>query len=166
MILDCVPADDLTMPLLWSENAPDHIVRLPDIDGVGEIEGPSVEYHLFQAGTGTRWSEGEFELAAQRVCTLERALQVRHWARDRSTDEMILPYFERSEVGQNPLLERRHGLDRAQFKPVMDEFYTLHGWDAEKGWPTAERLRELGMSSMYEPMVKGAAEARERDAAC
>jgi aldehyde:ferredoxin oxidoreductase len=76
-------------------------------------------------------------------------------------DEMVLPYFERTELYQNPLLDRRHGLDREQFKPVVDGFYALHGWDAERGWPTQQSLRELDLEDVYEPMVDGAARARE-----
>ena len=162
MILDCVPADDFTLPLLWSENTPDHSIVLRDIDGVGDVEGPSAEYHLFRAGTGLSWSEQEFEHAVQRPITLERALQVRHWGRDRQMDETVLPYFERTEVGQNPLLGKRYGLDREQFKPVLDEFYSLHGWDTERGWPTPERLRALHLTDVHGPMVQGAAEAKER----
>ncbi len=99
--------------------------------------------------------------AAERVCTLERALQVRHWARDRRTDEMVLSYFERTEPVQSSFLDRRHGLDREQFRPVVDEFYALHGWDVGSGWPTRERLRELDLEDVHEPMVDGAARARE-----
>jgi aldehyde:ferredoxin oxidoreductase len=75
-------------------------------------------------------------------------LQVRYWGRDRRTDEMVLPYFEQTELVQSPFLDRRYGLDRAQFRPVMDEFYALHGWDPESGWPTRERLRELGLGEL------------------
>ena len=160
VIKDCVPAD-AHFPLIYRKNSPDGYWRLHDIEGVGEIEGPAIEYHLFTAGTGVAWSEQEFVRAAERVCTLERALQVRHWARDRSVDEMVLPYFERTELYQNPLLDRRHGLDREQFKPVVDGFYALHGWDAERGWPTQQSLRELDLEDVYEPMVDGAARARE-----
>ena len=157
---DCLPAD-AHFPLIYRENSRDHYWRLHDIEGLGEIEGPSIEYHLFTAGTGVAWSEQEFVRAAERVCTLERALQVRHWARDRSVDEMVLPYFERTELYQSPFLERRHGLDREQFKPVVDEFYALHGWDAERGWPTQQSLRELDLEDVYAPMVDGAARARD-----
>ena len=127
-----------------------------DIEGVGEIEGPSIEYHLFRAGTGVPWSEEEFVRAAERVCTLERALQVRHWARDRETDEMVLPYFEEAELNASPFLGKRHALDREQFKPVVDEFYRLHGWDTDNGWPTRKRLQELGLRDVYSSMVEGA----------
>jgi len=161
VIKDCVPVDDLVFPLIYNESAPDGLWVLRDIEGIGDIEGPSIEYHLFVAGTGVRWSEQEFVRGAERVCTLERALQVRHWARGRQTDEMVLPYFERIEMGQSPFLGEQYGLDREQFKPVMDEFYALHGWDVN-GRPTPERLGELGLGDMYDPMIEGAAKARER----
>ena len=161
LIKDCVPVDT-HFPLIHRDNAPDGYWRLRDIEGLGEIEGPSIEYHLFAAGTGVTWSEEEFVRATERVCTLERALQVRHWARDRETDEMVLPYFEQTELYQSPFLEKRYGLEREQFKPVVDEFYALHGWDAETGWPTRERLRELDLEDVYEPMVAGALQRMEK----
>jgi aldehyde:ferredoxin oxidoreductase len=162
VIKDCLPAD-AHFPLIYRPKAPDRYWRLPGIAGLGEIEGPAVEYHLFAAGTGTDWSEAEFERAAGRVVTLERALQVRHWGRDREMDETVLPYFGETELHKNVYLDRRHGLDRAQFKPLLDAFYTLHGWDAERGWPTAERLRELGLADIYEDMVGGAAQNAVRE---
>jgi aldehyde:ferredoxin oxidoreductase len=157
VIKDCLPTDDLAgFPLTWSNNSPDHLCRFHDIEGIGDIEGPSAEYHLFIAGTGTDWSEAEFDAAAERVYTLERALQVRHWGRDRSTDEMILPHFERDEMFANPVLGVKQGLDREQFAPVMDEFYTQHGWNPATARPTRETMAELGMGELYEPMVEGA----------
>ena len=162
VIKDCVPVDDQQFPLIHSDDAPDGFRVLPDIEGLGDVAGPSVEYHLFAAGTGVPWPEDEFQRAAERICTLERALQVRHWGRDRATDEMVLPYFERLETGLNPLLGERYALDREQFKPVMDEFYTLHGWDPTNAWPTRQRLQDLDLEDVYEPMVEGAARARAR----
>jgi aldehyde:ferredoxin oxidoreductase len=162
VIKDCVPVD-ANFPLIYNKNAPDGYWHLRDIKGIGDIEGPSVEYHLFATGTGVTWSEEEFERAAARVHTLERALQVRHWARDRKTDEIVLPYFEQIELYQSPFLQKRYGLDREQFKSVVDEFYGLHGWDAESGWPTRERLRELDLEDVYEPMISGAAKAKGSD---
>jgi hypothetical protein len=164
VILDCVPVDDFRFPLIQSRNIPDGYWRL-DVDGVGEIEGPAVEYHLFRAGTGLDWPESEFNQAAERVCAMERALQARHWGRDRGTDEMLLPYFEDLDAYPSPYLGKRYGLDRQQFKPVLDEFYALHGWDPETGWPTQERLDELEMDDVYEPMVQGAAQAKGRRSA-
>jgi aldehyde:ferredoxin oxidoreductase len=151
-IKDCLPVD-AHFPLIYRKNAPDNAWHLTGIEDIGDIEGSSVEYHLFAAGTGIPWAEEEFVRAAERVVTLERALQVRFWGRDREMDETVLPYFQRLEPYQNPFLDRRHSLDREQFKPVVDEFYRLQGWDVERGWPTRMRLRELNMEEVYEPMI-------------
>ena len=155
VIKDCLPADDFVFPMIYSPNTEDHFCRVEGIDG------PSLEYNLFKRGTGASWSEDEFERAAERVYTLERALTVRHWARDRKLDETVLPSFEYTENWQNPLLGQRYGLDKAQFQPVMDEYYGLQGWDRQTGWPTNERLADLGLWNVYEEMREGAAEAEK-----
>jgi aldehyde:ferredoxin oxidoreductase len=153
---DCLPADDFVFPLIYSRNTEDRLCR------IGDIEGPSVEYHLFKAGTGTQWTEEEFETATERVYALERALTVRHWGRGRQMDEMVLPSYEYLENWTNPLLDKRYALDPQQFRPVMDEYYAHLGWDIQSGWPTRERLAALGLQEVYEPMVAGAAEARTK----
>jgi len=43
---------DANFPLIYNKNALDYYWRLRDIEGLGDIEGPSIEYHLFAAGTG------------------------------------------------------------------------------------------------------------------
>lgn len=154
VIKDCVPVD-VQFPLIYRRQAADGLWHLGEIAGLGEIEGPSVEYHLFTAATGVPWPEEEFVRAAERVCTLERAVQVRYFGRDRTADELVLPYFERTELYQSPFRDRRYGLDRRQFGPVLDEFYALHGWTPSRGWPTRARLDELGMGDLYEAMVTG-----------
>ncbi len=155
VIKDSVPADDFVFPLHLNSTATDYRNVLHDIDG-NEFEGQDIEYHLFKLGTGTEWTRGDFEQAAARVYNLERALQVRHWGRDRAMDETVLPYFDQPETFSNPLLEERYSLDRKQFKFVLDEFYILHGWDPETGQPTKERLDTLGLEGVHEKMTAGA----------
>lgn len=38
-----------------------------------------------------------------------------------------------------------HNLDRGKYEEMLEEYYTLRGWNAESGVPTAEKLRELGL---------------------
>jgi aldehyde:ferredoxin oxidoreductase len=159
VLKDCVPVD-AHFPLLYDEASPDGIWRLGDVDGIGPVEGPAVEYHLFAAGTGVPWSEAEFLRGAERVFTLERALQVRHWARDRETDESVLPYFQQTELYENPYLEGRESLDREQCRLLADAFYALHGWDPVQAWPTQERMSALGLGELYEQMLAGGERAR------
>ncbi|MBC7235543.1 MAG: hypothetical protein H5T69_06850 [Chloroflexi bacterium] len=158
---DTVPTDDQTFPLIYGVRTEDHFCRIP-VEGMGIIDGPSADYHLFRAGTGTPWSEEEFERAAERIYTLERAICVRHWGRNRKMDESVLPAYEYPENWVNEVLGERYALDRAKFKPVMDDYYRYFGWDVETGRPTRERLTKLGLAEVYEPMMAGAAAAEAR----
>jgi len=153
---DCLPGCDYIIPMFYDRQADDLLAR---VDG---IDGPSVEYELFRAGTGVQWSEDEFERAAERVYTLERVNTVRHWGRTRDLDALVLPAFEYPENWANPIHNERFALERDRFVSVMDEYYRLLGWDAERGWPTEERLAALGLSDVYSSMHKGATQARDR----
>jgi len=172
-LLDSISLDIIMFPLLWDpvrfdlrEERPgeDGIRWLYGVEGLGDIDGLTVEERIWEAGTGLGWDRPTLNQAGLRVLMLERALQVRYWGRDRALDETILPYYERPELVANPLLGQRYGLDRAQFAPVLTEFYCLHGWDAN-GWPTQARMEALGMGGMHAEMVAGAHAAGERTAA-
>ncbi|MHB1356291.1 MAG: aldehyde ferredoxin oxidoreductase N-terminal domain-containing protein [Anaerolineae bacterium] len=153
VIKDNLPGDDFVLPWLFDPSTAD---GQPMVAG---IPGPLIEYNLFIAGTGVDWSEDDFNQAAERVYALERAIQVRHWGRDRAMDEMVLPSFDYPENWPNPLLGERHALDRQAMGSVIDEYYTCLGWDVTTGWPTRERLTLLGLRDVYEPMMVGAARA-------
>ncbi|MFP3895411.1 MAG: aldehyde ferredoxin oxidoreductase N-terminal domain-containing protein [Anaerolineales bacterium] len=153
---DCVPTDDQVFPLIYSVTSEDRFFR------VGEVEGPSVDYHLFRLGTGTEWDEEEFEQAAERIYTLERALCVRHWGRDRGMDDSVLPSFTYEENWENPILGEKYALDREKIEPVRKEYYQHLGWDPSTGRPTRKRLCDLDLEDIYEPMISGAEEAEER----
>jgi aldehyde:ferredoxin oxidoreductase len=151
---DSLPSDDQTFTLIYDPHAPDKFFR------IGDIPGPSVDYHLFRLGTGTTWEEGEFEMAAERIYTLERALCVRHWGRDRHMDERVIPSFTYEENWVNPVLGSKQALDPTQFAPVLDDYYRHLGWDAQTGWPTAARMEAIGLGDAHTPMVEGAQAAQ------
>jgi hypothetical protein len=92
---------------------------------------------------------------------LERAISVRHFAKDRTMDEQVIPSFEYEENGPNPLIGKRMSLDRTQFKPVVDDYLARLGWDLETGWPTSQRLAELDLD-IHAEMVLGAQNAQAR----
>jgi hypothetical protein len=159
---DCLPTDDQVFPLIYSLNTEDRFCRIRLADGGDEIDGPDVDAAILRAGTGLDWDTAEFERAAERVLNLERAITVRHYGRTRAMDERVIPAFEYDENWINPEIGVRMRLDRAQFLPLMDEYYRLRGWDVETGWPTRERLQALGLADVHDPMVAGAHAARAR----
>ena len=78
---------------------------------------------------------------------------------------MLLAKSQRLEFDENwtnPLLGERYALDRAKFQPVMDDYYRYQEWDVDTGWPTENRLDELGLAGVHGPMVEGARDAKDR----
>jgi hypothetical protein len=77
-------------------------------------------------------------------------------------DERVLPSFAYDENWVNPELGERQRLDVDRFKPVMDDYYRLRGWEVDTGWPTCDRLARLDLEGVYDDMVAGAQNAQER----
>jgi aldehyde:ferredoxin oxidoreductase len=157
---DCLPTDDQVFPLIWSYNTEDRFCRIAVEDDT--IDGTDVDAAILRAGTGLDWDTAEFERAAERVLNLERAIVIRHWGRTRAMDERVLPYFAYDENWVNPEIGERQRLDAARFKPVMDDYYRLRGWDVDSGWPTRERLDSLDLDGVHDAMLAGAQDAQER----
>ncbi len=139
VLKDSAPVHDFTFPMIMSRDSADGLAR------AGDMLGIDFEYHLFTAVTGLQMTSGDFETACERVFNLERALQVRNLGRERSDDESVIPYFEREEWWQSPLLGEKKRLDRGQFLALLDRYYRLRGWDVEHGRPTGSTLRRLGL---------------------
>ncbi|MBN1935724.1 MAG: hypothetical protein JW934_13735 [Anaerolineae bacterium] len=153
---DCLPTDDQVFPLIYSHNTADRFCR---VDG---IDGPDVDAAILRAGTGLDWDTVEFTRACERVLNLERANMVRHWGRDRSMDERVIPYFEYEENWTNPLVGKPMRLEREKFLPILEDYYRLRGWDVSTGWPTQACLDSLGLDGVHAQMVEGAQTAQTR----
>jgi len=140
---DSLTVDDNVFPMLWSYRTPDGMAR------AGGMEGYAFEYHLFTATTGLELSEEDFNRCGERIVNLERALQVRDFARSRQDDEVIIPHFtEQEDFLPSPYLEGPQRGDAEKLRAALSEFYALWGWDVETGRPTAETLRRLGMEDV------------------
>ena len=46
-------------------------------------------------------------------------------------------------------------------EPMLDEYYRARGWDLRLGWPTAEKLRSLGLSDVAGDLEKARGRAEE-----
>ncbi len=149
IIKDSVTVDDQAFPRIYSNKTLDHFAR-----AANGMAGPSFEYNMFRLATGMDISEAEFEGMAERVFNLERAVQVRNWGRSRAVDEQVIPHFTSIENWVNPVLGEGVGLDREKFARLMDEYYTLRGWDVATGRPTEAKLRELGLADVAEELAQ------------
>ncbi|MGC9360329.1 MAG: aldehyde ferredoxin oxidoreductase N-terminal domain-containing protein [Anaerolineae bacterium] len=153
MMKDSLPSDDYVMPLVASPHSEDGIPRI-----LG-IEGRDVEAAFFRAGTGVDWDAAAFERANLNAFALERALQVRHFGRDRRMDESVLPYFAYPENWANRFVGERRALDLIQFETVASEYYQRLDWDAATGRPTEDAMQATGIEDAYGDMVAGAAQS-------
>jgi len=74
--------------------------------------------------------------AAERVYNLERLFILKAG----STVDTLPPRMLEEPLPDGPAKGRVADLDA-----MLPEYYTYRGWD-EKGWPTAEKLVELGLN--------------------
>ncbi|MCK5786492.1 MAG: hypothetical protein KAH54_08025 [Candidatus Sabulitectum sp.] len=143
---DSLTVGDQVFPRIYSLRTEDNFAR------AGNMDGPSFERHMFTSLTGIPWNDGDLEHASERVIQLERALLVRNWSRSRTDDESVIPYFEKTEQQTNPLIGKQVALNPEKFKKVMDEYYTLRGWDKGTGRPTVETLKKFDLRKEAEEL--------------
>jgi aldehyde:ferredoxin oxidoreductase len=90
---------------------------------------------LMNFTTGAEYSPEEILKAAERVYNLERMFLLKAG----STVDTLPPRMLNEPLPDGPAKGKVVELDK-----MLPEFYQLRGWD-EKGWPTKEKLAELGL---------------------
>lgn len=130
-VKDALPVCDQVFPILYSRHS----------DGYGDI---SAESKLFSKATGIDIDRAELDRLGERIFSLERAIAVRE-GRTRKNDESVIPYFKRPDYEGFPM-------DEFKFKKLMDEYYELRGWDKKTGWPTNEKLIEIGLEDVADAL--------------
>jgi aldehyde:ferredoxin oxidoreductase len=92
---------------------------------------------LMNLTTGAGYTPEEVLLAAERVYNLERMFILKAG----STEDTLPHRMLHEPLPDGPAKGKVVELDK-----MLPEFYELRGWD-EKGWPTKEKLEELGLTS-------------------
>jgi aldehyde:ferredoxin oxidoreductase len=101
---------------------------------------------MINAATGWDLDLPELERIGERICTLERAFNVREGI---SRKDDTLPW----RIQHEPIPD---GPSKGTFCPpeeldkMLDEYYELRGWSKD-GVPTPERLRTLGLEFAIQP---------------
>jgi aldehyde:ferredoxin oxidoreductase len=127
----------------------------------------SIESKLLTAVTGKEISETELTGVGERVWNLMRAIAVRE-GRTRNEDTLHSSNFEPEEKLKNHtdgvIYSRPINLEKVKpgsppkvvprdaFEKAKDEYYHLRGWDHQTGWPTAEKLRGLGLHDIAQKL--------------
>ena len=93
--------------------------------------------------TGRDYTLDQLILIGERAINLGRAFNVREgFTRkdDQLPSRLYQPLPEGPSAGNQFTVE--------EFTRGLDEFYTLRGWDVKTGWPTQEKLLQLGLDDV------------------
>jgi aldehyde:ferredoxin oxidoreductase len=109
---------------------------------VDQIDLPQLA-ELYSAATGWETSVEDFYLIAMRQLNMEKAFNLRHTNFNRKDDmptqrDLSEPIPEGNLAGWK--------MDEALYNKMLDDYYDLHGWDRENGYPKRKTLEELGIS--------------------
>ena len=91
--------------------------------------------------TGFDLDVEELNMIADRIYTLERMFNCREGITRQ--DDILPPRFMEEPISDGP--SKGMYMKREELDEMLNEFYTLRGWDVETGIPTEKRLTELGL---------------------
>jgi aldehyde:ferredoxin oxidoreductase len=109
-------------------------------DWIGDT---SLESQLLTAVTGYHLSESELNQVGERVWNLARAIMVRE-GRTRVQDTLHESYFK--------AIDEEKAIPVQDFEEAKTKYYQLRGWSKETGWPTREKLDQLGLSDIADDL--------------
>ena len=117
-------------------------------------------YNLYLATTGINLTEDEILSVGERIINLERGINALAGL-SRKDDKVPDRWFEPIETieGKEPKITKSlsnyyhtRELTREDTEKILDKYYADRGWDVEKGIPTEEKLRELGLEDIAEKL--------------
>ena len=103
---------------------------------------------LLSACTGYDVSEEALDRAGERIWNQLRAIDVRHFGRDRAIDESTLDGYA------YPAREDGVLLDHERFLGMLTKYYALSGWNPANGWPTRARLEALALGDVADELER------------
>ncbi|MEM1943157.1 MAG: aldehyde ferredoxin oxidoreductase family protein [Candidatus Caldarchaeum sp.] len=108
------------------------------------VHAPSYDewVELIKYATGMETSKHELMMTGERILAVERMLNNR-LGFSRKDDTLPERYYIEPTVAGMPKTRGRK-IDRQKFEQMLDEYYSLHGWD-ENGVPKRETLERLGL---------------------
>jgi aldehyde:ferredoxin oxidoreductase len=105
---------------------------------------PQIMADLFSAATGYDISEEEIMHAGRRIVTLEKCFNTRLGA---ARKDDTLPW----RLMHEPSPDRKDPTainSQAELDRMLDEYYTLHGWNRETSWPARTTLVNLQLADV------------------
>jgi aldehyde:ferredoxin oxidoreductase len=127
-------------------------VEICKIIGIGiamPVDMPDIA-DLFSAITGIESSKEDMFLAAERINDVERIFAVREGVTRQ--DDHLCGKIMREPVQTGQWKGER--LDPEKFEMMLDEYYTLRGWDKETGIPTRAKLKSVGLEDLADELER------------
>lgn len=109
---------------------------------LAELYWPEVAAAI-EAATGMDMPVERLKRIGERIYNLQRCYDVWHGI-TRADDVLPRRFLEEPSPSGHA---RGEVID---LEPMLEEYYALRGWDPATGWPTAEKLRELGLGEAIE----------------
>ncbi|HEY3274296.1 MAG TPA: aldehyde ferredoxin oxidoreductase family protein [Methanocella sp.] len=125
---------------------------------IGYAVEPSHYARHLSAITGFDYDGERLLQAGERIWNLQRAFNAREGF-TRKQDS--LPHRLTAEPGPAGPAKG----STVHLEPMLDDYYRVRGWDPGFGWPTAEKLRSLGLDYVIADLEKARGSAAEKAAA-
>jgi aldehyde:ferredoxin oxidoreductase len=113
---------------------------------LAEIYWPDIAAAL-EAATGMEMSVERLQRIGERIYNLQRCYNAWHGI-GRADDRLPRRFTEEPSPSGNAAGQV------VELETMLEGYYALRGWDPETGWPTAEKLRELGLEEALERLAR------------
>ena len=116
----------------------------PDLLGPGEIA------HLCTLALGEEITEGRLMHLGERILTLEKIYNLLHTDFGKKDDQPPESFLKEA-IKTGPFKGEK--LDADKWDEMLSEYYALHGWNHETGFPREQTLKSLNLEK-YSNMLK------------
>jgi len=106
---------------------------------------------LYSAATGWETTEDDFRRLATRMLNVEKAFNILHAGFSRK-DDYPPPRCLEEPIPRGSAAGFKIGKEK--WDHLLDEYYEMHNWDKETGFPTRECLEELGLKEIADDLEK------------
>jgi aldehyde:ferredoxin oxidoreductase len=113
---------------------------------LAEIYWPDIAAAL-EAATGMEMPVERLQRVGERIYNLQRCYNAWHGV-GRADDRLPRRFTEEPSPSGNAEGQV------VELEAMLEGYYALRGWDPETGWPTPEKLRELGLDEAIERLKR------------
>jgi aldehyde:ferredoxin oxidoreductase len=117
-----------------------------------DLPGPDDYAELFSAATGMEMTADDLMKMGEQIHNLGKLLNIIH-AGFRREDDYPPERLVREPIKSGSFVGEL--LARDKWDLMLDEYYELHGWGRESGWPTRESLESLGLKDGADLLKRG-----------